>query len=358
MPAQKAGMQTSVMKEILRQREKGGALHSAVYDTISGDVRAALKKIDNNIVTIPDKNARLNQIAQDYLAMSPEHQSKTLVLTPANEDREIVNTLIRDGLKNQKKLTGIDTETTILLNRGLTRSERQRVSNYQVKDVVRFNKHYRSLGVAKGSYWRVDKLNKDKNEIHLKNDKGQNILWQPHRVGGGREGAIEIFESRARQLMKGDSIRWLRNDKANKIFNADIATVLKVKGSSAHVLLSNGEKTKINLSKPTHQHWDHAYASTVHAAQGKTSETVLAHGESFRKNLTNQSSFYVTISRAKDVAKIYTDDKGAYLKTLERFTGEKTSALENFSKDVNNQHQVYSEKQGRVGIKVDLEIER
>ena len=59
------------------------------------------------------------------------------------------------------------------------------------------------------------------------------------------------------------------------------------------------------------RHIDRAWASTEHAFQGRTVDTVIAALEANHPNLTNQKMLYVEISRARDRAELVTDDKAA-----------------------------------------------
>ena len=59
---------------------------------------------------------------------------------------------------------------------------------------------------------------------------------------------------------------------------------------------------------PQLRHIDRAWASTVHAFQGRTVDTVIAAMEANHPNLTNQKTLYVEISRARDRAELVTDD--------------------------------------------------
>ena len=323
---QKIGMQVAVMQTILRQKDP--KLLEAVHKTIKGDIRAALDKIGDKVIEIENKEKRIERLAHDYLAMSPEQRQRTLVLTPANEDRQKVNELIREGLKQEKYLKGDERVTTTLVNRGFTQAERIHVDNYSIGDIVRFNKSYNSLGINNGDYLEVSTIDKNHNKIILKNSQGNLTDWQPDQIGGRRQGAIEVYQQEQRGLMIGDTIQWQRNDKHQGIINSEKAQVLSVKNDSATVEFENGKIIKINTADRSHQHWDHAYATTVHAAQGKTCDIVLAHGESFRKNLTNQQGFYVTISRSRQQVFLYTDNKMAYIKALNKYSGEKTSIID------------------------------
>ena len=76
------------------------------------------------------------------------------------------------------------------------------------------------------------------------------------------------------------------------------------------------------------RHLDHAWASTVHAFQGRTVDNVIAAMEAGHPQLTTQKSFYVEISRARDRAELVTDDARALREQLETATGERIAALE------------------------------
>ena len=82
------------------------------------------------------------------------------------------------------------------------------------------------------------------------------------------------------------------------------------------------------------QHLDHAWASTVHAFQGRTVDNVIAAMEAGHTNLTTQKSFYVEISRARNRAELVTDDRTRLKEQLEVATGERISALEGIGSEV------------------------
>ena len=63
------------------------------------------------------------------------------------------------------------------------------------------------------------------------------------------------------------------------------------------------------------RHVDRAWASTVHAFQGRTVDTVIAAMEANHPNLMTQKTLYVKISRARDRAELVTDDKAALRET-------------------------------------------
>ncbi|MBI4356313.1 MAG: AAA family ATPase [Gammaproteobacteria bacterium] len=320
---QKAGMQVAVMQDI--QRQKNQQLLAAVYDSIKGQYAEAFKKIENHTYEIENKDDRLKALAETYLKLSPTERNNTLVLAPANADRIKLNEMIRAGLKEQGHLNNQATTAPILINRGLTSAQRTEYGNYHVGDVIRANRTINSL--QKNTYYHVQAINAENKTLTFTDDKGQSITFQPHR-GTQRSGSIEVYETQNRDLSVGDKITWRRNDKAQGILNSGKVEVTHIKNNQTTVRLENGKELTLDLNNPKNQHWDHGYASTVHAAQGKTCDKVLVHADSTNKYLTHQRSFYVELSRAKHEAHFFTDNKAQLLKTLEKYTGEKTSAME------------------------------
>ena len=76
--------------------------------------------------------------------------------------------------------------------------------------------------------------------------------------------------------------------------------------------LEDGRTLDMSRSDPQLRHLDPAWASTVHAFQGRTVDNVIAVMEASHPHLTTQKSFYVEISRARHRAELVTDDrKGA-----------------------------------------------
>ena len=80
------------------------------------------------------------------------------------------------------------------------------------------------------------------------------------------------------------------------------------------------------LDDPQPRHIDRAWASTVHAFQGRTVDTVIAAMEANHPHLTTQKTLYVEISR--DRAELVTDDRAALKEQLEAVTGDRIAALE------------------------------
>lgn len=73
---------------------------------------------------------------------------------------------------------------------------------------------------------------------------------------------------------------------------------------------------------------DLAYALNAHMAQGLTSDRGIAVMDSREKNLANQQTFLVTITRLRDGLKLFVDNAGKLEAAVENNPGMKRSALE------------------------------
>ena len=92
--------------------------------------------------------------------------------------------------------------------------------------------------------------------------------------------------------------------------------------------LEDGRTLELPRYDPQLRHIDHAWASTVHAFQGRTVDRVIAVMEANHPNPTTQKSLYVEISRARHAAELVTDDRDTLRERLEAASGERIAALD------------------------------
>ena len=92
--------------------------------------------------------------------------------------------------------------------------------------------------------------------------------------------------------------------------------------------VAGGRDVAFAQDDPQLRHLAYAYASTVHGAQGQTRERVIAVLDSGHGLLSNQQTFYVQLSRARENAVVLTDNREQLVETLEANTGERLTALE------------------------------
>ncbi|MGI9296519.1 MAG: MobF family relaxase [Gammaproteobacteria bacterium] len=346
---QNAGMKVALMDEILRQRDPQTKL--AVERAISGDYARALHSLKNNITVIARGKNESNQevnyrrfqaITKSYMSIAPHLRHHTLLISPSNEDRNEINAHIREAMADKGELTGESLSLTAYNRKGITRAERGKSYSYKVGDVIRFGRAYKSLGVEKGEYVTITSRDDDKNQITFRAKDERLQTWTPHKVAGRSKNGIEIYERHKREIQVGDRIRWTRNDRQHGLGNGKLSEVIGIndKGITIQYRDKDAKPTTIdtvNLQDDNFKHWDYAYVHTAHGAQGMTVKSVIYDAQSWRKNLTNQQAFYVTISRAQYGVRVFTDSASKFAEQLAINSGKNRIALDHYTEKTREQ---------------------
>ncbi|HCG6157816.1 TPA: relaxase domain-containing protein [Vibrio parahaemolyticus] len=336
---QNHGMETYHLEEIVRQTNRG--TRDAVYLSLMKNASHALSRLEESGSTIKEvvsrkKNgkidheksgeARRQELVKDYMALAREERAKSIILEPSREGRRRTNELVREALKKEGTL-GEELRTNQLSPVDATEAERRVVTSYQNGQIVRFARSFKREGIKKGLYYQV--VGRDNHDILLKkfgaNEQSELIRFSPERYAAKN---IQMFNLTESGLAVGEKIVWRDNDKPTGRLNNDTATVEKIEGTNVTFRLSNGKTGEFDMSKLANSHWDHGYAMTVHAAQGKTAQNVFVHAETSRESLLNTEQFYVQISRAKDRVYLYTDSKEGLVRAVEQRSGQKQTAKE------------------------------
>ena len=321
---QRAGMTTAVMDEILRQKDP--ALKAAVEASLAGDVRAAFERLGPNVAGVKADNLA-GAAAARWLKLSPEARENAGLMAPSHALRERINAIVRERLIRDGAIRGPALATERLVSLGYTRAEKTLTESYAEGHVVAFHRAYKRLGVEKGDELRVAGTDPKTGTVALEKADGNTVAWQPHRLAGN-SGGVEVYRSEAMELREGDRIRWTKNDAGLGLVNSRTAEVAGVKDRTVTFRLEDGRTLALHRDDPRLCHVDRAWASTVHAFQGRTVDTVIAAMEANHPHLTTQKTFYVEISRARHRAELVTDDRDALRERIEAATGERVAALE------------------------------
>ena len=312
---QAAGMKTALMDQIMRQRDP--ALKEAVEASLAGDIARAFEKLGDNVA----------EVNPDNLAGAAAARERTGLMAPSHALREGINGIVRERLTRDGVVHGPAMETERLASRGYTNAEKALARNYMAGDVVGFHRPYKRLGVEKGDELRVAGVDNGAGTVTLAGKDGGTVAWEPGRIAA-RAGGVEVYKRETMELRAGDRIRWTRNDAGLGLVNSQTAEVAAVKDGRLSFRLEDGRMLDMNAGDPQLRHIDRAWASTVHAFQGRTVDNVIAAIEANHPNLTNRKMLYVEISRARDRAELVTDDKAALREQIQALTGERIAALE------------------------------
>ena len=326
---QNAGMATAVMTDIRRQRDP--ELKAAVEASLAGDVKRAFEKLGSRVAEVKDGDLA-GEAAARWLALTPEARERTALLTPGNALRGEINTLVRERLIREGAITGPGLDAERLASRGYTNAEKALAGNYQPGDVVAFHRRYKRLGVERGDEMRVAKVDQESGQVFLEGRNDRTAVWEPARLAA-RTGGVEVYRVEGIELRAGDRIRWTRNDAGLGVVNSQLAEVAKIEDGRVFFRLEDGRVLALDKGDPQMRHLDRAWASTVHAFQGRTVDGVIAAMEAGHPHLTTQKTLYVEISRARDSAELITDDAGRLKEQLEMATGERIAALEAFAEN-------------------------
>ncbi len=327
---QAAGMKTAVMDEIMRQRDP--ALREAVEASLKGDIQRAFEKLGSNVAQVKADNIG-GAVAARWLALPPEARENTGVMAPSHELRQAINGHIRERLVREGRIRGPAMISERLVSKGYTNAEKALAGNYAVGDVVAFHRPYKRLGVEKGDERLVVGVDHEARSVILEGGDGGTVAWKPSEVGG-RKGGTEVYRMEEIELRAGDRIRWTRNDADLGLVNSRTAEVSEVGNGRVKLHLEEGRNLELGRNDPQFRHLDHAWASTVHAFQGRTVDNVIAAMEARHPHLTTQKSFYVEISRARDRAELVTDDAKELRAQLQAAAGERIAALEGIGETV------------------------
>ena len=350
---QRAGMKTAVMDEILRQRDP--ELKAAVEASLAGGIGKAFEKLGPNVAEVQADNIA-GAVAARWLKLSPEARENTGVMAPSHELRREINGHIRERLARDGRIHGPAFTGERLVSRGYTNAEKSLAANYAEGDIVAFHRPYKTLGIDKGDERRVADVDHKSHTVILEGGDGATVPWKPGRIAG-RSGGAEVYRAEGIELRAGDRIRWTRNDKGLGLVNSRTAEVASVKDGRVTFRLEDGLMLDVKAGDPQLRHLDHAWASTVHAFQGRTVDNVIAAMEANHPHLTTQKSFYVEISRARDRAELVTDDARALREQLETATGERISALEGIGEAARDAPAKGMEVDAKAGRTADREAE-
>ncbi|MBD2505507.1 MobF family relaxase [Anabaena azotica] len=307
---QQAGIKTSYLNESHKQRAPKLAL--AVNLIASGAVEEAFNRLDEQgcIQTVTPES-KISEIADEYVAATPEQRAQTLVLVGTNHERRAITQAIRERLKSEGSL-GTSVITKQLQAKDLTGVQKRYTHNFELGDLLMPTRNYKRRGLEKGQLYEV--VGKNDDTLTLKDSHGQHF-----QVDTRFDKAI--YQSHSIEIAPGDRLRWTKNDRQLGRRNGQEFVVKTIAGSNAHIEYLDGGRTDIiNLEQA--QHLDYAIVTTTDSIQGKTADRVLIAAD----DTIGQESFYAAVSRARYSLKLYTEDKEKLL-SLAQSTKARENAL-------------------------------
>lgn len=308
---QEAGMHTAHLDEIIRQKDP--ALKQAVEQLANGHVREAIDNLrqQGRVHEITNREDRLEAIDKAYA----ERPDSTLVVSPDNRSRQEINERIHRDLQSTGRVEEQEHRLTVLVPRQeMTGADRQWAAQYGPGDIVRYTRGSNAVGVHSGEYVHVTGIDRERNLLTVERENGQRLTYDPQRLHG-----VSVYREAERNFSAGDRVQFTAPYRDENIANRQLGTVQQIDTEgNLQVRLDTERELRFNIRE--HPHIDYGYAVTSHGSQGATADRVLVHvdTEQAREELINSRLAYVSVSRGRYDAQIYTNDAGKLGEELSR----------------------------------------
>jgi hypothetical protein len=257
------------------------------------------------------------RLATDY-ADAAGRGEEVLVISPTHIEAEETTTALRAELKRRGLLKGREREFVRLVPLNLTEAERSDPATYRGAEpplVVQFFQNAKAF--SRGE--RAEVIGVDADHVKVRSINGT-LKSLPLDAAS----KFQVYLPSSLKLAAGDKVRITQNGyTANKkrLNNGSIYTVSGFSPSGS-IQLDNGWELDRN--------WGHLAAGfvvTSHSSQGRTVPRVLIAASAESLPAVNAQQLYVSASRAKFEAAIYTDDRAALREAVGR-SDERISATD------------------------------
>ena len=283
------------LKQIHRQQSP--EYREAVAWLAKGEPYRAFGRLDQMGAVREDKDFSklLDQASAAYVSSLQAGQS-CLAISPVWSEVHAFTHKVRGRLKKTGTLHGEEITCTTIHSLKWTEAEKKKIQSYQPGDVIVFQRAVDSF--AKNEAVKVSAKTEDRLLVERKN--GSQASFTPVAVK-----SFDVGLSHRLDFMEGERLLIRANCSEAKLRNGDIVEVAGWDDSGV-IHLKDGRQVPAYFRQFTH-----GYASTSHAAQGKTVDHgILILGEEGMK-AADLKQAYVSNSRFRQSQTIFTTDKPA-----------------------------------------------
>lgn len=283
---------------VVRQKDAGHI--KAIKDVANNKILGSFKVHEKNI---NGSRQFVNQAVKKYLALSEKEKESTILISPSREHRDKINASIVKHLTEKGLLKDESYHLNILKSVDMSKSDYNFAHYYESGNIVKFHTEYKTIGIKKGDSLEVQGHNQLSNVLIFK--KGFKTIRLQLKPNVDYESKLEVFKPDLLEIREGLKLRITKND--NNLLNSDTAKITNIDTTNKTIMLKLEDSSCRVLELSSLKHVDYGYCSTIHSAQGKTTNKLIAAVCSHRK-LNNQKSWLVVISRHKSDLHIYMQD--------------------------------------------------
>lgn len=299
------------LTKIRRQRDP--AYREAVALLAAGEAGAAFDAFDRlgAVTEISDARSLLRRAAEDYVQTLADGKT-CLAISPVWSEIHAFGEEVRTRLKATGRITGPETILPTVNSLQWTRDERRRLDSYRPGDVITFRRATRKFAAGESAVV----LRREAATLLLRSTDGQTHRFDPRSSDDFDAGVMRKIPVAA-----GDRLLIRGNHRPSRLKNGDLVEVVAVTADHT-VRLADGREIP-----PDFRQFTHGYATTSHAAQGKTVQRGLLIMADAGLAAANLKQAYVSNSRFVESQMIYTTDRTAARSAMAR-PGERLLALE------------------------------
>jgi conjugative relaxase-like TrwC/TraI family protein len=235
--------------------------------------------------------ATLYQKAADAYLQATARGKTALLVSPTWAEIAAVTEAVRAKLREQKQLAAKEEKVRVFDPVGWTDAQKRLVAHYEPGAQLRFVKNTTQFKAGES----VEVVGHAGKQLRVQRADGRAVAFAPGRAPS----SFEVGQKRELGVAAGDVLLLRAN--APGFVNGERVQVKAIQKQA--ITLTDGRELPRD-----YRTFSHGYAVTSHAAQGKTVDEVLVVASSQSFGAVSQEQFYVSISRARERARVFTDD--------------------------------------------------
>lgn len=295
------------------QRQKPADYRAAVAEIAAGRTFEAYQRLDRIGVIVEAQGDGHQQLAREF-SDSLKRGRSALIVAPTWREIGEVTDCVRSQLKTDGKLDSAEHTLEVHESLDWTEAQRRDSRNYRPGLIVRF--HKRTECFAPGEWARVSEINGEKINVR-RADGTQEVITRKQAK------CFDVAQTKKLAVAAGEKLLLQGNSRRKRLINGQLVTVKNV-----------DERSRIHLDdgrtiEPGFRSFTYGYCVTSHAAEGKTVDHVYLAASSRSFLAAHREQFYVSVSRGRYRARIFTDDKKGLLAAV-RASGARLSGVELF----------------------------
>jgi hypothetical protein len=309
-------IQPQRLTEILRQERPD--YRAAAKLLSEGETLEGFDALDRMewVQEMPGDEERYRQVAAEY-RQALDDKKTILVVSPTHVEAARITAAIRGELRRAGRLGAEEHAFTRLVAVDSSEAERAQATTYRPGEVIQF--HQNAKGFRKGQ---------------------RLVVTDPAAVPVAEAGKFSLYRPAAISLAAGDVIRF-----TGTVKTADGDHTLRNGASHRVAGFTPGGNIRLDngwLVEKDAGHFRHGFVETSFGSQGRTVQRAILAMSSASLPAVNQEQLYVSASRARERLTLFTDDKEAVRRAVQRSSRKlaaldirpKTRAGESVKKDI------------------------